>query len=534
MKTIKKALALVLTLAIVMSLGIAAFAATTDPTITVVNDSKQVSIVGQTVTAYKLFDLSYDGTNKYTYTPVAELAGYSYTPAGAKKAVTSDTLKEYLESIASDPAAVAAFALDMQKNQTAVLAKLPSKADTASDEKVVLDVKTLGLGYYLVVVQPKNVEGLGAANTPAISVALDTTDYAPEVHVKSEAPALNKTVKEGGAYVDGAVTREVGTNAEFKLETKVPNYNGYTTYKFDIVDTLSAGLKLDETSFKVNINGVAVDDYKLTVSGQTFTLNFGADIMAYMKAHTSFSIGDPIVVTYTAAVTEDGLVTNHQNNSAHIVYSNNPSITGDGSTGTTPDEKVHVYEFGLNIDKVDADATATKLEGAIFALKNDESPAKYYKYNAGKITWEDSAAAATQLYSKDGKLYEYKPATKEVGTVATTFKGLKAGTYHIEELAAPEGYVALGSDIDLVISTTANAADNTLKKATFTFTGAVTGTYDVDSVANFALSLEVGNKAGNKLPSTGGVGTTIFYTLGTVMMVSALVLLITKKKMSVN
>ena len=92
----------------------------------------------------------------------------------------------------------------------------------------------------------------------------------------------------------------------------------------------------------------------------------------------------------------------------------------------------------------------------------------------------------------------------------------------------------LEKDIDLTITTTPNAKDNTLKSATFTYSGAVSGTFTVDQTANFSHSLTVTNNAGNRLPSTGGIGTTIFYTVGAILMASALVLMITKKKMSVN
>ena len=273
MNKLKKALALVLTLAMVMSLGITAFAGDatkTAPKITVNNPSTDITIKGLTVTAYKILDLEYDkdvNDKSYVYKPTAELvaSGYSYAPKTEFQhgyaTVTEANIVEYITALKSDPQAMQAFAQDFVKGNAAALAKLKNDSVKAAGETAVIDLldsesNSLGLGYYLITVTPNaaSPETGDTAGTvaPAIAVSLDTTDYEAVVNVKADAPVIDKEAKQGsGAYSDDAQSVEVGATVNFRLTTKVPNYNGYKAYKFSIKDNMSDGLSRVADSLKV-------------------------------------------------------------------------------------------------------------------------------------------------------------------------------------------------------------------------------------------------------------------------------------------
>ena len=289
---------------------------------------------------------------------------------------------------------------------------------------------------------------------------------------------------------------------------------------------------------------------------------------------TNVAIGSKIIVTYDAVVTDAALATKAENNDAYVVYSNDPTYPNDGTdpddpspTSETPHEKIQLVDLKLNIKKVDG-TTETKdnLAGAVFALYK-KVPAsagtadKYYKYNAktsgqvsDSISWVDSADAATLLISDtDGSLYPVAAAkvdgmyVKATSASAATFQGLEAGTYFLKEVQAPKAYNALTADIKVEITLQyTDATNKEVKTATYKFTDLDSGesiqtelptSAEAVAAANLAAgntAVAIVNQSGNKLPSTGGIGTTIFYTIGSIMMISALVLLITKKKMSFN
>ena len=224
-------------------------------------------------------------------------------------------------------------------------------------------------------------------------------------------------------------------------------------------------------------------------------------------------MGAEILVTYSALVNENA-VEKISKNSATLTYSNNPSDSTKTDTTTTVEETV--YTSKIVIDKYEKGATDTKLEGAEFVLcrkaPNNEPQfatvlngiqnanqkdiqIQYYKWDkiTKTVTWVDTIAEATKV------------TTDNKG--AASFDGLADGEYLLVETKAPAGYNRMTTGQIVVVKG---------------------GTTE----AQLSVTAKVENQAGTELPSTGGVGTTVFYVLGAVLVLGAVVLLVTKKRMS--
>ena len=232
--------------------------------------------------------------------------------------------------------------------------------------------------------------------------------------------------------------------------------------------------------------------------------------------------GKNIVITYSAIINENALKTNVETNKVDLEYSNNPN--NDTSKGKTPEKVVYVYDFDIVIDKYTGDATTgTRLEGAKFVLyKTVDGKNLYYFYDetAKEVKWVELADAAAVAAAIQAKTITEVTTDK---TGAASFKGLDTGTYYLHETEAPAGYNLLKEDVKVTITATYN--DNGTI-ATSSATSSNNGQYQ--------QTQPVLNKAGALLPSTGGMGTTIFYVLGSILVIGAVVLLVTKKRMSAS
>ncbi len=487
MKNIKRIASLLLALVMVFGLATTAYAADSY-TIEVTNNNESISINGLTYSAYKLFDVTYQGT-AHSYTINADFANFTYNEK------SGETLIDYIASLADNAEELDAFAKAALKYATSNSIAAAGSA-TASGEKATIDVTAKGAGYYLVAGTATSDEG----QTVTAACSLDTTNPKATVTVKADVPAIDKVIASADDGVGNGTSVNVGDKVDFKLTSKVPNMTGYDTYKYIVNDTMSSGLTFnDDVVVKINGTTLSTTDYTVTKNGQSFTITI-ADL-------TKYSEGAEIEITYSATLNENALTNHVETNMVKLEYSNNPN--DENSTTTTPEDVVYVYDFDIVIDKYVKDANTTKLAGAKFVLYKGEGENKrYYKLVNGKVTWVDNEAEATEV------------TTDEQGNAS--FTGLEAGTYYLHETEAPAGYNKLKEDIEVTITAT-YAADGTLATTNTTKTGN----------GQYSLTQGVANSTGTELPSTGGIGTTIFYTLGFILMAGAAVLLITKKRMSV-
>ena len=471
MKTAKKFASLLLVMVMVFAMATIAFAAEDKGTIIVDNP-----VADQTYTAYKIFDVTYSGSN-YSYTIKTTSEWYStvQTYAGTEgngltlTGVAGDTTTFVVST--TDAFSAPAFA-------NALKAAMSGKTGTTlTADGTTVKATNLDLGYYFV------------TSTNGALCNLTTTDPTVTIHDKNDIP-FNK--------VDDKESVDVGEIVTYTITGKVPDYTGFTTYTYLITDTMSEGLTFQK-NVKVTVGGTDVTP-ACTI---TYDKDNNANKFTVSIPVKSYTIGAEIKVTYTAVVNENA-VAKIENNAATLTYSNDPIDTS--KTTTTPEDKETVYSAKVVINKYVKDSNNEKLAGAKFVLykevKTDDSDTTtkyYYKWNdtVKKVEWTTNKADATVK------------TTDANGAAA--FDGLKDGTYYLEEVKAPAGYNLLKDPAEVVVN---GASANAANLSSLTVTG------------------NIENSSGAELPETGGMGTTIFYVLGSVLILAAVVLLVTRKRMS--
>ena len=384
-------------------------------------------------------------------------------------------------------------------------------------------------GYYLVVdTTPFNPGDFDHAyNSFLLMVTHDNWNV--PITPKAEKPSVKKEVFDNFDNQDGTSTGDFGSSADhainekfqFKLTATLPAstdhaYDYYDTYAVCFKDTLSEGITYDgPDSVVIESKGNPGNRYDITDSSTIdisklesqnyFEVNIH-DVKACAKdAGFDLNDGATITFTYTAHLNEKAYVnigsgSTENKNSVQLQYSNNPR-PGD-YWGTTPKSEVYVFTYQLNNTKRAETENGAPLKDVGFCLYSDEACAhKVELYKEGDFYFPIKDAtdkkAVEEMYSdKDGKF---------------NIKGLDAGTYYLKETTPPKDYNAC-ADKEIVIS----------------------ATHDVNHVSlSGNLSTTIINKkaGGITLPSTGGIGTTLFYVVGGGLMVAAIVLLVTKKRM---
>lgn len=348
---------------------------------------------------------------------------------------------------------------------------------------------------------------------------------------KAEKPTVEKKVYDNP---DGTSTGGFGSSADhainekfqFQLTATLPDstnraYDYYDKYSVIFHDTLSDGItydkddELDSVVIKSNGNTYNItDSSKYTIdttdleSQNSFVVNI--DVKACAKdAGFDLNDGATITVTYTAHLNDKAYVntaggSTSNINKVYLTYSNNPK--DESSIGKTPESTpVYVYTYQLNNTKHQDTENGPALEGACFRLYSDEAC---------------TDQSEVQLYQKDGFYYPIKDALgkeavemKSAANGTFNVKGLDAGTYYLKETKAPDGYSACK-----VIPVTIKADHSRNDQVNL----------EGSNLTNDIVNIKAG---GITLPSTGGIGTTLFYVVGGGLMVAAIVLLVTKKRM---
>lgn len=387
-------------------------------------------------------------------------------------------------------------------------------------------------GYYLVVDTTPFSHGDFDHAYNSFLLMVTHEDWNIPITPKAEKPSVKKEVFDNFDNQDGTSTGDFGSSADhainekfqFKLTATLPAstdhaYDYYDTYAVCFKDTLSEGITYDgPDSVVIESKGNPGNRYDITDSSTIdisklesqnyFEVNIH-DVKACAKdAGFDLNDGATITFTYTAHLNEKAYVntgssSTENKNSVQLKYSNNPR-PGD-YWGTTPKSEVYVFTYQLNNTKLAETENGTPLPGAVFQLYSDKDCTQEVKlYKVGNIYYPikdatDKNKDAVQMISgQDGQF---------------NVKGLDAGTYYLKEITPPSGYSAC-ADKEIVISATHDVNHVSLS--------------DESNLNNKIINKKAG---GITLPSTGGIGTTIFYVVGGGLMVAAIVLLVTKKRM---
>lgn len=497
----KKIFAYVLTFVMMLSLtgiiNVGTASAANDGTITVQN-----AIKGQTYKLYKLFDAKYStsgGEVAITYTVPSgkSLDGntwFAVDPNTGNVKIKENKVADKDTWIGSKE--FTTWAREFVDGDTPAATK---KADNTT-----VTFTNLPFGYYYI------------DSTLGTLITIDSTAPNADVYDKNDPPTIDKEITKLGTQTAnmGSIFQETGGNEDTqyagKNEQAIAQVGDTISYKLTITvkpgaenyvinDTMTnLALKantvmVDGASYSSSskVDNITAGGTNITEGDNKFTIKLSQTWLDGIKNDTE------LVITYDAVLTKDAVVATAANpNTATLTWGH--ATVGEGETDPNKDtDEAQVWSAKINVKKTKSDGS-TPLEGAGFVLKNANN--KYYKSNDnGTVTWVDSEDDATQLFSNsEGSFAD-----------GASFTGLASGTYTLIEKTVPNGYN--------------KAQDTTVQISDSDVTG---------EALSLAKTVTVINSAGSELPSTGGIGTTIFYVTGGILMAAAVILLITKKRMS--
>ena len=479
MKLSRKILSLVLALVMVMGLAATAFAeeggeTTTNGSITITN-----ALGGETYNAYQILYLESYNAEKNIYAYKANSAWEEWLRT--QTTYVSFDSQGYVTWVEGASAADFAKAAKGQLSDKSADGHVTPSADGSAT------ISNLKLGYYLV------------DSTVGALCELNTTKPGVEIMDKNPIPTIEKKVQEDSDETWGDVNdADIGQTVKFKSTISAkPGARKYVVHdkmdsKLEFVGVTSI------TAGSATLTEGAGSDYTVVTTGLnddcTFHIVFTETYLDSITDDTS------IVINYTAKLTSDAVAGTGYVNDTWLNYGDSQHTEHDSTTTYT--WKLPIYKYHMDGE------TKTALPGAEFILyKGSEENRVYAQVTEGKLTgWTTTKTDATTLVSDNNGMIEVE--------------GLDADTYYLEETKAPGGYNKLAGPVTVVISHTvsgegAQNMTHTLKQDTI----------DVGRV-------EIENKSGTELPETGGIGTTIFYVLGSILVIGAVVLLITKKRMS--
>ena len=501
MKYMKKLITLLAVLTLALAMAVPAFAETTTPTkytITINNGTGNYA-------AYQIFkgDLHEKTLSNIEWGDNVTDEGRTKFGNAADKAKTITT-----------EADAKAFAVEVAKYLT------DPAAGTGTDS-----ITVSGPGYYLI----KNTSvGEGEVFTDYILRVVGDV----KVNPKSGKPTLDKQIRHNETGLWGVVgDNQIGDTVEFRTLTTVPIVSGYTQYTYAIHDEMSAGLTSnvrsnEDVTIKVNDETVLDKNYYTVTVDEVNTNKFTVtvDVLNAIKDGKMVE-GNTLYTYYTGILNEKAKVYNDgkQDNKAYLEYSNNPH--DNKTTNKTPEKVVYDWTFKMGVKKVDG-ADGTPLTDAKFVLSKEKN------CDLGAIDDDGQPHNTENLISliknSDGS-YTVAPAgyNGSVVNVMTagdiTINGLDDATvYYLYETKAPAGYNRLTAAVRFEITATYSDAGDNCTSVTATVNN------DVQS----SVSVNVRNNKGSTLPSTGGIGTTLFYVIGGGLMAVAAVLLVTKKRMN--
>lgn len=363
-------------------------------------------------------------------------------------------------------------------------------------------------GYYMV----EDATSVNGKKATASLVMLNSAEPNATITLKnSSIPAISKKVQEDDNNIgwNDIGDYNIGQTIPFKYETKVPNMDGYDTYKFVFHDKADSAITLDKNSIKVTIGGKTVDASKYstnTTDGDTFDITFN-DLKT---AVTEITQGQAIVVTYNGQINENAAKQfagkDGYKNRVHLTFSNNANDTS--SMGTTEEDAVTVFTYKIQGSKVSTDQT--KLKGAKFKLYTDQNCTQELKVKSVSGVYVAGGTTGTDIVSGDNGEF--------------TIAGLDSGTYYLKETEAPSGYKKLDNPIKIVLTANYKGDRQAYAEGQNPLTSLTATADDKNLSTNVdqnTASLTITNSKGSKLPSTGSAMTMVTVCAGAVIVAVA-------------
>ena len=486
MKLFKKLASFILAFAMVMAIAM--------PSVVMADDNGSITITkakaGHTFEAYQIFT----GT----------VSGKTLSNIEWGSGVTATGQKEL--GSAKDNAGQLKTEANAKEFAYKVAKYLGTSAGESTPEGKNYKIENLAPGYYLV----KDKDGT-VPDAEAYTKFILKVVGAAEVKVKSEVPTSQKKVKDTNdttgdttGWQDSA-DYDIGDQVPFQLTgTVAKDFSDYKgAYKLVFHDKESEGLTFNKDSVKVYVDGKEIKTgytVKTTELGDkcTFEVVFD-DLRKIDSVHN----GSVITVEYTSELNTNAVIGSEGNpNEMRMEFSNNPNVEQNGTTTHTPWDKVIVFTYKTIIDKVNS--KKEPLAGAAFKLE------KVIKDGENKL------------------IHEFK-VSDDPNKTSFEFTGLDDGDYILTETETPEGYNTM-EPIKFRIT-----ADHEVESDNPTLTGLsgnkVTGEITFTASKDYSsLTAQVVNNKGSELPETGGMGTTVLYAAGTLMILAAAAFLVMKKK----
>lgn len=416
------------------------------------------------------------------------------------------TAKEKAKTLAND-ADAKAFAKELVDTD-----KLSDVKKTKKSAEGLTKIDGLEAGYYLV----KDDDSLDGKHASYTAYILQVVGNAT-VKVKSDVPTSEKKVKDINDSESSTMTGwqdsadwDIGDEVPFKIEGTLPNnYSSYEKYTLKFHDKGEKGLTFNKDSVKVFVDDIEITDttqYRVVTTNLTDECTFEV-IFDNMKSITEAGNNSVVRVEYTSTLNKDAVLGERGNkNTMHMEFSNNPNDEQGGDFGKTPDDTVIVFTYKVDVNKVDEHGN--KLTGAEFTLEKKI-----------KADPKDQWVPIAKVEGTAGDLFE--------------FKGIDDGDYRLTEKQAPRNYDKLSEPIYFTVKAghMIESDDPKLKSFSGDIKSGNVGTMEfTPNKSEGTLSTTVLNKPGSSLPETGGMGTTILYAAGTVMILAAAAFLVMQKK----
>ena len=383
---------------------------------------------------------------------------------------------------------------------------LTTPVKTVKSSKDSTEISDLAAGYYLVKDQDGTQAGKSDAYTKFIVQVVGDTTAA----VKSAVPTVEKKVMDtndstgetSNKWQDSA-DYDIGDDVPFQITGTMPSrIDDYTTYKYVFTDNMSKGLTYTAGKATIKIGNKDVTTSfteHVTTTDDSTVVTWTCDDLKGIDGVT-LNKDTEVVVTYSAKLNENAVTGSAGNpNTVNLTYSNNPNKGGEGETGKTPEDKNIVFTYKTVVNKVDQ--SGSSLKGAAFKLEK-------------KVKTADGITMQLVKEFTAGEVTTF------------TFTGLDDGDYRLTETTTPSGYNTI-APVEFTISATHEETSDDPKLTDLSVTRANGFKADTEKGS---LTTDIVNQKGSNLPSTGGVGTRMFYVFGGCLVAAAAVLLALKKR----